>query len=76
MSPLIQTSAELPTFTVNTVIAPAVSKPAALAGIVGFVRNQKNDTMPPPRFAPSSLAAISGQPESSNPPTPAYGSIS
>jgi hypothetical protein len=39
-------------------------------------RRSKNDTMPPPRFAPSSLAAISGQPESSNLPTPAYGSIS
>ena len=52
-------------------IAPTVSKPAAFAGIVSFVRYQKNDTIPPPRRAPRSSAAIAGQDESSKPLTPA-----
>src|SRR5262249_50296255 len=34
------------------------------------------DTRPPPRLAPSSVAAISGQSESSNPLISAWGSIS
>src|SRR5215472_11413997 len=60
----------------NTAIAPAVSKPAAFCGIVKVVRNQKNDTKPPPRLSPSSAAPTTGQSESSNPLGSAWGSMS
>jgi hypothetical protein len=55
----------------STVIAPTVSNPRASAGIVSFVRYQKNDTMPPPRLAPNSVAGMTGHAESSNPLSPA-----
>src|SRR6516225_8067166 len=56
-------------------MAPAVSKPAALGGIVNVARYQKNDTMPPPRLAPNSVAGTVGQDESSYPLSSAWGSM-
>ena len=64
------------TLTVSTVFAPSVSKPMARPGIVRVARNQTNDTMPPPRRAPRSVAAISGHAESSKPSNSACGSTS
>jgi hypothetical protein len=37
-----------------------VSNPAARAGTVKVARNQKKDTMPPPRVAPKSVGASTG----------------
>jgi hypothetical protein len=48
-------------------------EPSDLAGIVNFVRNQRNDTLPPPRLAPSAAGAMTGHEESSKPRSPACG---
>src|SRR5262249_27549557 len=44
----------------NTALAPAVSNPATFAGIVRVVRNQMNDTRPPPRLTPRSAGGNTG----------------
>src|SRR2546426_10678797 len=57
-------------------MAPAVSKFPIFAGIVRFVRNQRKDTLPPPRRSARPFGSIVGQDESSKPLSPACGLMS
>src|SRR5436309_12475439 len=57
-------------------MAPAVSNFPICAGIVRFVRNQRKDTLPPPRRSARPLGSIVGQDESSKPLPPACGLMS